>query len=144
MYVGIYSWLGLLLDDETDKAPEHFSAFIERFAHGAKQPTPLLEGWAELMRWAFKLWDPVVANFIVSSSLNFVNANVLEARSEFKSLERTRGGESWPLFLRDKDGVGEAYAWFTFPKALYPDMSKYIEMIPDLSAFIAKTNDILS
>ncbi|KAF9880314.1 hypothetical protein CkaCkLH20_02268 [Colletotrichum karsti] len=144
VYVGTYSWLGLLLDDETAKSPDDFSRFVQCFALGERQPTPLLEGWAELMRLSFKYWDPVVANFIVSSSMNFVNANVLETRDEFKKLEPTRGGKSWPWFLRDKDGVAEAYAWFTFPKIPYDDMSNYLEMIPDLSSYIALTNDILS
>lgn len=144
VFVGVYSWLGLLLDDETAKAPEAFAVFIERFATGLKQLTPLLEAWAELMRGAFKFWDPVVANFIVTSSLDFVTANVLETREEFQRLERTRGGKEWSWFVRNKDGVADAYAWFTFPKALYPDMSNFLEMVPDLSKYIAATNDILS
>lgn len=96
------------------------------------------------MRGAFKIWDPIVANFIVTSSLDFVTANVLETREEFQNVTRTRGGESWPWFVRNKDGVADAFAWFTFPEALYPDMSNYLEMIPDLSKYIAGTNDILS
>ncbi|KAJ3950913.1 hypothetical protein N0V92_012692 [Colletotrichum tropicale] len=144
VYIGTYTWLGILIDDETSKSPEDCSKFIERFASGEKQPTPLLEGWAELMRLAYKYWDPVVANFIVTASLNFVNANVLENRQEFKKLKPTKGGKKWPWFLRDKDGVSDAYALFTFPKDQYQDMSNYLEMIPDMSCFLALTNDILS
>ncbi|KAK1841568.1 hypothetical protein CCHR01_15802 [Colletotrichum chrysophilum] len=145
VYVGTYTWLGILLDDETSKSPEDCSRFVERLAAGEKQPTPLLEGWAELMRLAFKYWDPVVANFIVAASLNFVNANVLENRHEFKTLKPTRGGKNWPWFMRDKDGVAEAYALFTFPKDRYQDISNYLEMIPDnMSSYLSLTNDILS
>ncbi|KAF4833913.1 Alpha-cuprenene synthase COP6 [Colletotrichum tropicale] len=144
VYIGTYTWLGILIDDETSKSPEDCSKFIERFAAGEKQPTPLLEGWAELMRLAYKYWDPVVANFIVTASLNFVNANVLENRHEFKKLKPTKGGKKWPWFLRDKDGVSDAYALFTFPKDQYQDMSNYLEMIPDMSCYLALTNDILS
>ncbi|KAF4909022.1 Alpha-cuprenene synthase COP6 [Colletotrichum fructicola] len=144
VYIGTYTWLGILIDDETSKSPEDCSKFIERFAAGEKQPTPLLEGWAELMRLAYKYWDPVVANFIVTASLNFVNANVLENRQEFKKLKPTKGGKKWPWFMRDKDGVSDAYALFTFPKDQYQDMSNYLEMIPDMSCYLALTNDILS
>ncbi|KAF3810954.1 hypothetical protein GCG54_00003132 [Colletotrichum gloeosporioides] len=144
VYIGTYTWLGILLDDGTSKSPDDCSKFIERFAAGQKQPTPLLEGWAELMRLAFKYWDPVVANFIVTASLNFVNVNVLEGRHEFKKLKPTPGGKKWPWFMRDKDGVSDAYALFTFPKDRYQDMSNYLEMIPDMSSYLALTNDILS
>ncbi|KAF5620071.1 longiborneol synthase [Fusarium sp. NRRL 52700] len=61
-------------------------------------------------------WDPLIANFIVTASLNFLNSNALEARSEFHQIERTKAGRSWAWFLREKDSVGEAYAWFTFPR----------------------------
>ncbi|KAK1706797.1 hypothetical protein BDP67DRAFT_413599 [Colletotrichum lupini] len=134
VFVGIYKWLGLLLDDEAANHLPEFQMFHERFAAGEKQPIPLLQGWAELMTLAFKQWAPLVANFIVSSFLNFLNANVLEARKEF----------SWAWFLRDKDGVGEAYTWFTFPKALYPDMSSFLEVIPGLATWVGLTNEILS
>lgn len=118
--------------------------FHERFAAGEKQPIPLLQGWADLMRLVFKHWDPLVANFIVSASLNFLNANVLEARKEFNRMERTKAGHGWAWFLREKDGVGEAYAWFTFPRALCPDVSSFLEVIPVLGEWIGLTNDILS
>ncbi|KAH6871498.1 isoprenoid synthase domain-containing protein [Thelonectria olida] len=144
LYIGIYSWLGLLLDDEAPKFLDEFQMFHARFCANEKQPIPLLQGWADLMKLAFKYWDPVVANFIVSASLNFLNANVLEARKDFGRIERTRGGHSWAWFLREKDGVGESYAWFAFPMATCPDISCFLEVIPDLSAWIGKTNDVLS
>ncbi|KAL9563604.1 hypothetical protein ACKAV7_012272 [Fusarium commune] len=89
-------------------------------------------------------WDPLVPNFIVTASLNFLNSNALEARKEFHQIERTNAGLSWAWFLREKDGVGEAYAWFTLPKALCPDISLFLEVIPDISIWIGLTNDVLS
>ncbi|QGI86738.1 hypothetical protein CEK25_013467 [Fusarium fujikuroi] len=89
-------------------------------------------------------WDPLIANFIVTASLNFLNSNALEARDEFHTIELTKADRSWAWFLREKDGVGEAYAWFTFPKALCPDISLFLEVVPDLSIWIGLTNDVLS
>ncbi|KAM0280042.1 hypothetical protein ACHAO9_011435 [Fusarium lateritium] len=143
-FIGIYSWLGLLLDDEASNHLDDFQKFHERFCAGEKQPIPILQGWADLLRMSFKYWDPQVAGFIVSSSLNFLNANALEARKEFGRIERTKAGHRWAWFLREKDGVGEAFAWFTFPKALCPDISLFVEAIPDLAAWHSLTNDILS
>ncbi|KAI1079857.1 hypothetical protein F5B20DRAFT_155536 [Whalleya microplaca] len=144
VYIGIYTWLAIVMDDEVARSLGDFEQFHERFAAGKPQPTVLLENWAELMRSSFDYWDPVIASFIVTSSLNYVNAGVMEARSEFRRLTPTKGGQSWPWYLRDKDGVAEAYAYFTFAKALCPDISCFIEAIPDLTKFIALTNDILS
>ncbi|KAM0329648.1 hypothetical protein ACHAPQ_006717 [Fusarium lateritium] len=143
-FIGIYSWLGLLLDDEASNHLDDFQKFHERFCAGEKQPIPILQGWADLLRTSFKYWDPQVAGFIASSSLNFLNANALEARKEFGRIERTKAGHRWAWFLREKDGVGEAFAWFTFPKALCPDISLFVEAIPDLAAWHSLTNDILS
>ncbi|KAF5589869.1 longiborneol synthase [Fusarium pseudoanthophilum] len=144
LYIGIYSWLGLLLDDQAAEYLEEFSMFHERFCADGKQPIPLLQAWADLMKLTFKYWDPLVASFIVTASLNFLNSNALEARKEFHQIERTKAGRSWAWFLREKDGLGEAYAWFTFPKALCPDISLFLEVIPDISIWIGLTNDVLS
>ncbi|ENH65764.1 hypothetical protein FOC1_g10003385 [Fusarium oxysporum f. sp. cubense race 1] len=96
------------------------------------------------MKLTFKYCDPLVANFIAAASLNFLNSNALEARKEFHQIERTKAGRSWAWFLGEKDGVGEAYAWFTFLKALCPDISLFLEVIPDISMWIGLTNDLLS
>lgn len=62
--------------------------FHERFCADDQQPIPLLQGWADLMKLTFKYWDPLVANFIVTAPLNFLNSNALEARKEFQFTNR--------------------------------------------------------
>jgi hypothetical protein len=114
-----------------------------RFQTGLEQPTLLAQAWADYLRLSYKYYSPIVANFIVTSSLNFTNANALEG-SELPLLSRTTGGKNWPYYLRDKDGLSEAYVWMTFPKELYPDISSYMEAIPDMNKYISFTNDILS
>ncbi len=54
--------------------------FHERFCADEKQPIPLLQASADLLKLTFKYWDPLIANFIVTASLNFLNSNALEAR----------------------------------------------------------------
>ncbi|KAI1375404.1 terpenoid synthase [Hypoxylon crocopeplum] len=116
VYVGIYTWLVVIIDDVACKSSAEFEHY----------------------------WDPVVANFIVASSLDFLNACVLEARPEFRHLAPTKGGQSFPWYLRFKNGLPDTYAYFTFPKALYPDISYFLEAIPDLSMYICLANDVLS
>ncbi|KAI1473346.1 terpenoid synthase [Daldinia eschscholtzii] len=144
LYVGIYTWIAIIVDDVAGRSLNDFAAFHERFANGAPQPTILLERWAEIIRSSFHHWDPLVANFIVASSLDFHNACVLEASSGLRRLVRTGGGQNFPWYIRSKNGLADAYAYFTFPKVVYPDVSSFLEAIPDLSAYLCLANDILS
>ncbi|CAG2003665.1 unnamed protein product [Fusarium graminearum] len=143
-YIGIYTWLGILLDDETAHCLDDIQTFYIRFYNGERQSNLLLQGWADLMKLSFNYWDPQVASFIISASLNFLNANALEARNKSATVKRTKAGRNWAWFIREKDGAGEAYAWFTFPKALCPDITLFMEVIPDLGSWIGLVNDILS
>ncbi|KAI1472128.1 terpenoid synthase [Daldinia caldariorum] len=144
VYVGIYTWIAIVVDDVASRSSDDFVAFHERFSSGTPQPTILLECWAALIRSCYDYWDPLVVNFIVASSLDFHNACVLEASSEMRHLVRTEGGQSFPWYVRRKTGLSDAYAYFTFPKAMYPDVSCFLEAIPDLSAYFCLANDVLS
>ncbi|KAI1391742.1 terpenoid synthase [Hypoxylon trugodes] len=144
IYVGIYTWVAIVIDDTASHQLADYERFHERFAAGEHQPTCVLENWAELLRSTFKYWEPIIANFIIASSLDFLNACILESRSEFLSLIPTKGSRNFPWYIRSKTGVGDAYAYFTFPKGLFPDFSSYVEVVPDLSKFFCLANDILS
>ncbi|TRX90918.1 hypothetical protein FHL15_008123 [Xylaria flabelliformis] len=143
IYTGVFTWLAVLVDDGASKDPKLWQDFMIRFQTGLEQATSLSQAWADYLRLSYKYYSPIVANFIITSSLNFTNANALEG-SELPRMSRTAGGKNWPYYLRDKDGISEAYVWMTFPKALYPDVSAYMEAIPDMNKYISFTNDILS
>jgi len=59
-------------------------------------------------------------------------------------LKPTAGGQSWPYYLRDKTGIADAYAWFIFPKAAIPDISLFMEGVPEMNKYIVFINDIYS
>ncbi|KAI1778682.1 terpenoid synthase [Hypoxylon cercidicola] len=144
VHVGIFTWLAILIDDLANQILPDIQCFHQRFATGEPQPTRLLESFAQCLRSTFHHWNPIVASIIVSSSMNFVNACALEVRPEIEHMTPTRGGQNLPWYLRERNGVGDAYAYFAFPKALYPDISCFIEAIPDLSMYVCFANDILS
>jgi hypothetical protein len=110
---------------------------------GGRQLCAASRAFAQHLQLAYKYFSTAVANFIITSSLNFVNATALEG-SELRRLTRTTGGESWPYYLRDKDGVAEAFTWLTFPKCICPDLTMCIEAVADMSKYMCFTNDILS
>ncbi|ROW02268.1 hypothetical protein VSDG_02391 [Cytospora chrysosperma] len=118
--------------------------FQERFYCNDPQPNPLLQALADVFRETYLHYENIVANFIIVSSLSFVTASVLEVRPEFENLTPTRGGQNWPYYVRDKGGLPEAYGYMIWPKALYPDISQFLEAIYDIGVYINLTNDVLS
>ncbi|KAF3927246.1 hypothetical protein ABW20_dc0107968 [Dactylellina cionopaga] len=143
-FLGVFTWLGLLIDDFTLHTREDTERFHERFLAREPQPTPLLEAWSKCLQEMYIHFHPVCANLIVTNSLNFVAANILETTEEFKRLKSTPGGRNYPYYLRDRTGISEAFVYFTFPKAMYPDFSQYLEALPDMCFYVSICNDIFS
>ncbi|KAI0098852.1 isoprenoid synthase domain-containing protein [Nemania sp. FL0031] len=143
VWPGIYTWLAIILDDDACKSPEEWYQFGPRFLAGAKQHNCVAQEFDRWLRLTYDYYSPIVANFIITASLNFVNATALEG-SEVPKMARTAGGENWAYFLRDKNGLGEFYAWTTFPKTVCPEISWYMEAIPDMARYFCFANDIFS
>ncbi|KAG8161099.1 hypothetical protein KVR01_009363 [Diaporthe batatas] len=147
VWVAIYTWLATLCD-EPDRAGilEDMSLFQERWVKGLPQPTVLLGAFADQIRLTYEYWHPLVANMIVTASFGFVTATALGARDDIKgkTANPSKGGQLFPWFMRSRDGVGEAYAWFPFPKTMFPNLDVPIEAIEDMNRFLAFTNDVLS
>ncbi|KAI0550933.1 isoprenoid synthase domain-containing protein [Xylaria curta] len=145
IYTGIFTWLAILVDDGANKDPEEWHQFVPRFLAGdeGQHHSDLAREWDRWLRQSYRFYSPVVANFIITSGLNFVNACALEG-SEVPKMTRTKGGESWAYYFRDKNGIAEAYSYMTFPKAICPDVACYMEAVPDMNRWICFTNDIFS
>lgn len=142
MYTGIHTWLGTQIDDRSKL--QEIAEFVQRFYSGIPQLNKALQGYAETLRSTSLSWDPVTANFIILSSLTFINCVMLDCRPEFQRMTATHGGDRWPNHLREREGVSEAYSYFTFPKATHPDISCFLEAIPDMGKVLNLANDILS
>ncbi|KAH7303963.1 isoprenoid synthase domain-containing protein [Stachybotrys elegans] len=147
VYVTIYTWLIVLCDDaeQTGIVPD-LEKFQQRWIIGEQQPTVLLQALAKQLRLSYDFYHPIVANLIVCSSFNFITSTALAAREGIKQkmTSPSEGGDGFAWYLRDKDGVGEAYAWFTFPKIQFPNPDIPVEAIDDMSRFFAHANDVLS
>ncbi|TRX92002.1 hypothetical protein FHL15_007099 [Xylaria flabelliformis] len=146
-YIGIFTWLVTIYDDivgQRGHMQEEASRFQERFFRGESQPNAFLDGMAQVIREASEHFDSVLSRLMQTNMLNFLTSNLLEQRSEFKSLRVTKEGGEFPYYFRDVSGLGVAYAIFCYPKALYPDIGLFVEAIPDMAIFINKFNDVLS
>jgi hypothetical protein len=125
LHIAIYSWLIIYIDDD-EAGTDGLAGFQTRFQNGEPQPSALLARWAETLHDMPKYFGPLAANFIVLSSLQFVNATLLERRGEFRRLQHCREANAWPDYVRNRSGVPEAYAYFVFPRDQCPDMGAYI------------------
>lgn len=145
LHIGIFTWLGFLIDDTTDTTTAHeLAPFQSRFYSSQPQPTRLLECFAQNLRETYQYWDPVTANFIVLSALAFVTANAIERRQEYRDMAPSRSGANWAYHYRNIEGLPEVYTYFMFPRIEYPNVSVFLQAVPDMGKFINLTNDILS
>lgn len=143
-YIGIYTWLAVLIDDRIGEMADEVEGYQRRFVSGEEQPTPLLRAAAGLMRETWDHWDPLLANLIVTSTVDGVTSNLIDTRPEFQDLVVTKAGTAFPYFFRNMSGLTTAYACFTYPKAHRPDLGMFLEALPDMALYINIVNDVLS
>ncbi|KAG9249469.1 longiborneol synthase [Emericellopsis atlantica] len=146
-YIGLFTWLVVQYDDLVGQQKaklQEATAFQERLLAGQKQNDPLLEGIATLLRRARQHFDVVLANMLQISVLKFLTSNLLECHQGFCKMQQTQAGVQFPQFFRDMSGMNVAYAVFCFPAAQYPDISCFLEALPDIARFIDISNDVLS
>lgn len=74
--------------------------------------------------------------------MDFVSINIVEAEQtgDFMVSSSTK---LFPDFLRQKSGIGEAYAFFYFPGSDW-GLGDYFTLIPDIAGIIEQLNDVLS
>ncbi|KAM3505002.1 hypothetical protein MY11210_008139 [Beauveria gryllotalpidicola] len=147
VFVAIYTWLAILCDDapQAGTVPA-LERFQQLWMEGKEQPTILLRAFANQLRLSYKLYHPLVANLIVSSSFSFLTAIAIGNRQgiQRKLAHPSRGGDGFCWYMRARDGDGEAYAWFAYPKSQFPNLDTPIEAIEDMSRCFDLVNDVLS
>ncbi|KAF8149297.1 hypothetical protein K438DRAFT_1625090, partial [Mycena galopus ATCC 62051] len=87
-------------------------------------------------------WDPVCANAMVCAAFEFVSGTVLESTEEVSSMSIRSTG--WAKYLRAKAGMAPGFSCAIFPKHTHPEISAYIQVLPDIDDYMCLVNDILS
>ncbi|KAF8586475.1 terpenoid synthase [Ramaria rubella] len=136
------TWFTLYADDMAPKDPKAFRSFEQRFLCGQPQLDPVLDALVEVLLRMWELYDPLCANYIVISTLEFITATSLEP--ELDTFPLVQGVRRFPWFIRNGTGVGTAFAFMIFTKSAKIDPVKYLQAIPDMNFWIALTNDVLS
>ncbi|KAK0438995.1 isoprenoid synthase domain-containing protein [Armillaria borealis] len=141
VYIAIYTAFVLYFGDAYPDDPDALVGvpkFTKHFASSEKQPTKMLDDFANILAEASQLFSEVTADFIVQATLRFMTALILEIKSKSEPTKV----DKYAIFLRELSGIAEAYAVFIFPTDL--PYSVYIQALPLLRDVICFINDIVS
>ncbi|KAJ7578031.1 isoprenoid synthase domain-containing protein [Mycena floridula] len=144
IYISLFTWFSMIIDDRVTAMRIPLEHFHGRLLNAEPQLDPLLDHLASLLKETPRHWDPVCASSIICSFLGFLGATLFLDRDEVQSKRGVIESQSWPPYLRTKDGEPEAYAYMVFPRETCPDISVYLQAIPDMCIFINANNDVLS
>jgi Trichodiene synthase (TRI5) len=144
--IGLYTACGITIEDRTREIIEDLKNFGTRFFHSQPQPNRLLQCWVDCIAEIGKFWGPVGRDSIMKASLEFVDACILEYAYHDR-IKFSTSAPNFPNYLRKKSGIGEAFAFFLFPQAKYPEdsyLALYLPAIYYLDLFACYANDIFS
>ncbi|KAK0232614.1 isoprenoid synthase domain-containing protein [Armillaria fumosa] len=142
IYIVFFTAFATYFDDVYPDDPDALVGvpnFTKHFASSEKQPTKMLDDFANVLAETSELFGEVAADFIVQAGLRYITGLILEIRSKS---EPTHKVDRYALFLRDLSGIAEAYAMFIFPEDLPYNL--YVQALPLLREVINFTNDITS
>ncbi|KAG6865567.1 hypothetical protein C0991_001460 [Blastosporella zonata] len=142
--IALYNWYILYVDDLASENIAPVAAFQHRFTCSLPQIDPLLDGLAIVLREIVESYPTLQANMVLSTTFEFFTAACLEP--QLASEPPVGGAEStrFPLFLRERIGIGLNAALMLFSPSLAPHFVYCYRALPDMAYWITATNDILS
>ncbi|KAG6834561.1 hypothetical protein H0H93_008926 [Arthromyces matolae] len=144
LQVARYNLIIIWIDDCSDKSPEAMEKFQLSILSYEIPDHELLDELRGNFRDAYLLYEPLSANGIVTSTMEYVNGSLLECLQVATKTPISPHAKSWPYYLRDKTGVAAAYSFMLFPKSSTYSLMDYIQVIPDINMYINIANDVLS
>ncbi|KAJ7291758.1 isoprenoid synthase domain-containing protein [Mycena rebaudengoi] len=138
----LYTWFFFYIDDCA--SPSALAAFHQHILLGSPQKDVPLRHFSEVLGGLYQHWDPICAGSMVAAALEFVSGNVLESRKDINEMRFRPTASSWPKYLRAKTGMAPGFSNALFPRQAHPDLSAFIQIIPDIDDWMCLVNDILS
>jgi hypothetical protein len=131
------------IDDILSQNPSALYEFQTNLINRRPQGHPFLDCLVEhLIPRMWHYFDPVAANAITIGFYEFILGTAMESLT--KKMIHHPSGSGFPEYVRLKSGVPAPCAYWIFPRDKHPDVSAYIQAVPDLLAIINRINDILS
>ncbi|KAF5342848.1 hypothetical protein D9758_013356 [Tetrapyrgos nigripes] len=138
--IALYTAFLIYLDDVLCNDIEAVAEFNERLMAGKSQKNCMLDHFAALLSEFSAHFPRIVHNIMLSSTMNFVTALLLE--KETQGMPMQLGNLGYPTFARALSGASEVFALAVFPSNI--PVTTYIQALPELVVFINNGNDILS
>ncbi|KAJ7119777.1 isoprenoid synthase domain-containing protein, partial [Mycena epipterygia] len=89
-------------------------------------------------------WDPVCVDFMVTSAMEFISSTALEGREDIIHMSLSPSAKGLPKYVRGKTGMTAGFACAAFTRAAHPDITTYIQALPEMDEYLGVINDILS
>ncbi|KAL4901234.1 isoprenoid synthase domain-containing protein [Aspergillus multicolor] len=145
--VAVYTAFAIFIDDTTNVSTDDLRTFLARLCGGQSQPNPLLQDMLRFIADVIpRFYGPFASDIIRKAIIEFISACVIENEYTGKIVLATTAPD-FPYYLRHKTGMAEAYAFFAFPEALFPEsifLPVYLPIMPDLVKYFNLANDLLS
>ncbi|PSS05543.1 hypothetical protein PHLCEN_2v3745 [Hermanssonia centrifuga] len=130
--IALYTFLTCLIDD-FDVGTQALEEFGTRLCSGHSQLHPILDCMAKLLGRMPTYFLPYASQSIVISTIQFINATAFDKKTASMSLSDS--ASSFVEYKRERSGLGEAYGFFAWDKFTFPDISTYVQVIPDVFSF---------
>ncbi|KAJ6546765.1 hypothetical protein DFH09DRAFT_1170884, partial [Mycena vulgaris] len=137
-----YAWFFFYIDDIASQ--DCIEQFQRTTLVGGKQPPGPLVHFPAVLAALYTHWDPISANIMVSAAMDFITATAMEGRQEVVCMDVRSSALGWPKYLRAKSGMAPGYSCAAFPRAAHPDISTYIQSLPEIDECLSLLNDIFS
>ncbi|KAF8557707.1 terpenoid synthase [Imleria badia] len=144
IWISLYTACIAYVDDAMEDFPlerTKIYRFNERFGRGQAHINGILDALADLLHQVPYLgFQPVSSNLIVTSTLDFVTANILE--HETKTMQISSLAQQYATYHRTMAAAPEAFLFAAFPCGI--PVKDYIQAMPEMMLFFNNTNDVLS
>ncbi|KAF8554184.1 terpenoid synthase [Imleria badia] len=143
VWMALYIAANYFVDDLPCRFPSEISniyLFNDRFIKSQEQGNAILGALADIVRQAPDVFQPVLSNLIITSTLDFMTATLVDC--ETTSMQISSAARQYPTYHRDMSGFADAPAFMVFPPEI--PLTEYIQAIPEVMQFINELNDVLS
>ncbi|THU91037.1 hypothetical protein K435DRAFT_674887 [Dendrothele bispora CBS 962.96] len=132
VFITLYTAFLIYLDDVLCHNLDAVSEFNERLTTGKVQKDFMLDHFATLINEFSQHFPRIVYNIMLSSTMNFVTALLLEKETEEATIHR--GATGYPTLVRSMSGASEVFALAIFPPCV--PVINYVQVLPELVIFI--------
>ncbi|KAH9949259.1 hypothetical protein B0H21DRAFT_145454 [Amylocystis lapponica] len=139
--IALYTTLLVCVDQVMESLP--FDRLYDRFFSGVLQTDSDIFGHlSQILMGMWALYPRFAASSILVSTLQFLNATILECQT--RDVVLSTKALPFVEYRRALTGISDAYAAFIWEKSRFPDVQVYIGVLPDVRIYLHYVNDILS